>query len=161
MAFLDFADTQYTKTVDTGEEVEVGAFQLAKNLELSAIRPTIYITGTSSITTEKFRMNIYSDVGYTSLLYQSSYANISDIVGLTTKERWMGWVRLDFNRESINKNIKYYPTLEVANYTRNGDTFYVGFNYDFPFPIYDNSEDFFFNHPLQTQIFGYLPRSEQ
>lgn len=158
MAFLDFSDRQFIKTVDTGEEVQMGFFQTTKNMQLAHIRPTIHING-KVCTTEKLRMNIYSDMGYTSLLYQSAWADLNQIP--TTSLDWIGWIRLDFNRENINKELRYYPTLELSGYTRVVGVSYIGFCYDFPFPIYDNLLTNFYEHPLQMQIFGYVDRRNQ
>ena len=156
MAFFDFAETQYIKTVDTGEEIRVGSFKTAENLELQYMRPTIYITGTTLVTDERIRVNIYSERTYSAILYQSSWSNISEISGLMVKDRWIGWIRVDFNRENINKNITYYPTIELDNYTRDGQNFFIGFAHDFPFPIYDNGASLFYRHPLQAQYFGWV-----
>lgn len=154
MAFTDFADTQYIKSIDTGEEIRVGSFQTIRNEELVYYRPTIYINGTATISNEKMRVNIYSDSAYTSKLYSSEWASLSDISGLTDTGYWIGWVRLDFNNENLNLNKIYYPTIEMSDYTRNGETFWIGACHDFPFPIYDNSENFFYDHPLALQLFG-------
>jgi len=155
MAFQDFAADQYIKTVDTGEEIRVGSFQTIKNLELKYIRLTIYIDGAIP-TNEQVRVNIYSDIGTTSKIFSSEWSNLSEINGVSS--RWLGWVRTDFDRQNINKELIYYPTIELNNYTRVPGSYYIGFCYDFPFPIYDNSEDLFYNHPLQMQLFGYSNR---
>lgn len=161
MSFLDFAKTQYIKTVDTGEEIRMGSFKDARNEELKHFRLSIYIQGTALITTEQVRVNIYSENTYTAKMFCSNWSNISDIENLQGDVGWIGWIRIDFNRENINKNLTYYPTIELNNYTRDAQDFYIGFCHDFPFPIYDNLEDLFYKHPLQMQIFGYIPRSQQ
>lgn len=158
MAFQDFSETLYIKTMDTGEEIRVGSFATANNMELKYIRLTLYIDGATP-TNEQIRMKIYSDSGFSSLLYTSDWSTLSDITGVSS--RWLGWVRVDFNRENINKNKTYYATIESQNYTRILGTYDIGFAYDFPYPLYDNSENLFYNHPIQTQIFGYINRSEQ
>lgn len=152
MAFLDFSKVQYIKTMDTGEEIRMGAFKTANNMELKYFRVTLYVNGDIS-GNEELRVNIYSNAITTGLLYQSSWAKLSDISNLGT--RWLGWLRLDFNREAINKRLYYYPTVEARNYTRNVNDYYLGFAHDFPYPIFDNGESLYYKHPLQMQIFGY------
>jgi len=158
MSFLDFPKTNYIKTVDTGEVIRMGTFKTVKSIELTHIRVTIYVSG-SAPTNERFRINVCSERTYSSILYQSNWVNVADIPGVTAD--WFGWVRADFDRQNINKNRTYYPSIELDNYSRIPGSFYIGFAWDFPFPIYNNSQPLFYNHPLQMQIFGYVPRSEQ
>lgn len=157
MAFKDFSDTQYIKTVDTGEEIRMGSFFPPKNMEIAYMRPTIFISGAMP-TTEEIRINIYSDETTTSKLFSSAWSKLSDISGVTAS--WIGWIRCDFNRQPINKFIKYYPTIELQNYTRT-PSYFIGFSYDFPFAIYDNAEPYFYNHSLQFQLFGAVTRDNQ
>jgi hypothetical protein len=157
MAFKDFSDTQYIKTVDTGEEIRIGSFFPPKNLELAYMRATIFISGAVP-TNEEMRINVYSDDAYSSKLFSSEWSKLSDIEGVTSY--WIGWLRVTLDRQPLNKFIKYYHTIEFRNYTRT-PTYFLGAAYDFPFPIYDNGETYFYNHSLQFQLFGYVKRSEQ
>lgn len=161
MAFKDFANVQYIKTIDTGEAPRMGTFQVAVNGELQYMRVKPYIKGTLS-GTEKIRLKIYSDSAFSSLLYTSSWSNIYDVLdedGSAVTGDWIGWIRVDFNRENINKNMAYYVVAELTGYTRNADDFYIGLAHDFPFPIYDNGESLFYNHPLAFEIFTYTERT--
>lgn len=158
MAFKDFSNIQYIKTIDTGEEIRMGGFKVASNSEIEYMRPTIYINN-GTITNEEMRVNIYSDYGTTSKIFSSSWTKLSDISGMTTLY-WIGWVRVDFNREPLNKYIWYYPAIELRNYTRVFGGLYIGAAYDFPFPKYDNGQPYFYRHPLQLEIFGYSRRTK-
>ena len=157
MAFKDFSDVQYIKTVDTGEEISIGSFIPPKNMGIAYMRSTIFISGQVP-TTERMRINIYSDLDNTSKIFASDWSNLNEIVGVTSS--WIGWIRVDFNKEPLNKYLSYYPTIELDGYTRT-PTYFIGFCYDFPFPIYDNAEPLFYKHPLQFQLFGYVARSDQ
>lgn len=152
MAFLDFAKDQYIKTMDTGELIRMGSFKVAKSMEIKYARVTIFIDGQLQAN-EQIRINVYSDPTTTSLMYSSSWRSLSDITNVS--ERWLGWLRLDFDRQNWNKNYTYYLAIEAQNYTAILGTYTIGFAYDFPFPIYDNSQSLFYNHPLQCQLFGY------
>jgi hypothetical protein len=152
MGYKDFSRDQYIKTFDTGEEVGIGSFQVVENGELRHIRPAVYINGTLS-GNEQIRANIYSERTLESKIASSEWASFSEIETLSTY--WIGLIRLDYDFIPLNKNIKYYHTLELQNYTRNEDVFYIGIPYDFPFPVYDNGQDKFFEHPLQTEIFQF------
>lgn len=155
MAFADFAETQYVKTVDTGETPRLGAFSTAENGELKYMRVKLYIKGTLS-GSEQIRLKIYGDSSFSSLLYTSSWSSISNVTdenGAAVTGDWIGVIRTDFNNENINQNMTYYLEAEFANYTRNSDSFYIGLLYDFPFPVFDNNEPLFYNHPLAFEIF--------
>jgi hypothetical protein len=152
MAFLDFSDNQYIKFADTGEDIRMGGFSTVNNMELKHIRTTIYIDGAIP-TTERMKIEIHGHIGVQSLLYTSDWANLADIANVS--DRWLGWIRIDFNREPINKDVTYYPKIVLDNYTAIAGSFRIGFAYDFPFPVYDNSQDLFYNHPIAMQIFGY------
>ena len=155
MAYQDFADEQYFKTIDTSETPVMGTFQTADNIELQYIQVIIWIQDVTALGgSEQIRLNIYSEDTYTALLYQSNWRSISDITNLGS-QNWTGLLRIDFNRENINKNLTYYVRAELQNYTRNADDFWIGLSHDFPFPIYDNGESKFFDHPLAMEIHGY------
>lgn len=155
MAFKDFAETQYIKTIDTGESPRLGSFQVLENGELKHVRVKLFIKGNFS-GNEQIRLKVYSEPTFQSLLYTSNWSNINQVVdenGNTVTGNWLGWIRIDFNEENINKNMTYYLEAEFANYTRNSDTYYLGLAHDFPFPIYDNNEPLFYNHPLAFELF--------
>lgn len=150
MSLKDFAKVQYVKTIDTSEVIKIGSFKDISNGELAHIRLLFYIKGLLS-GTEKFRTKVYSDAGFTQLLYTSSWSDFST----ASVGNWLGWIRSDFARENINKNLTYYVSCELTGYTRNADTFYIGVARDWPWPIYDNSENLFYNHPYAMQLFTY------
>lgn len=159
MAFTDFSEDQYVRTFNSTGDIRLGAFSSASNLELKHIRLSAYLNGVSNLGgSERIRIKIYGESSYASPLYTSDWSSISSITNLGSTN-WIGWIRIDFNNEPINKNLTYYAAAEIGNYTRNGDTFYVGLNYDFPFSIYDNSQDFFYDHPVSMSIFGLTERS--
>lgn len=161
MAFKDFADVQYIKTVDTGESPRLGSLTAASNGELAHIRVKLYINGTLN-GSEQIRLKVYSDSAFQSLLYTSKWSNINQVIdenGNAVTGDWIGWIRIDFNRENVNNKFPYYIEAEFANYTRNFDTFYLGLAHDFPFPIYDNGEPLFYNHPLAMELFTYIERT--
>ena len=157
MSFYDFSENQYVKTVDTSELVRMGGIKPASNIELAHIRVLLFIHDVTMLSgSEAIRLNVYSSTYYYSSTYMfsSSYKNISDITNLGAND-WIGWVTVDFNRQNLNKNFYYYVEAEFSNYTRNGESFYFGLSRDFPVPIYDNSENLFYNHPLAMALFGY------
>ena len=126
MGVFNEVRTEYKiKTIDTAEDVDLGGFYSTSKFELSNMRLLIYKNGTpggSETATIKLYPNEDFDVPtYTSDVF--TFSNIPDF-----GEFWIGWVRFDFNREVINLDadgdFPYFPRLEMANYTRNADTFY-------------------------------------
>lgn len=160
MAFKDFSDIKYIKTVDTSETINMGSFSTDANLELGHIRALIYIQGTLG-GSEQIRLSIYPTEDSTNATYTSSWSNVGDVLdenGEAVTGNWLGLIRCDFDRENINNNLTYYLKAELQNYTRNSQTFYIGFAYDYPNIIYDNSEDELQDHPLAFEIYGYAER---
>jgi len=158
MSFLNFANELYVKTFDSTEAPRMGSFSLATSGELQYIRTVLFINGVSSLGgSEQVRIKLYGDSDHANLLYTSAWSSISDITDIGSTN-WIGYFRLDFSKENLNANITYYVSIETQNYTRNADTFYLGVPYDFPFPIYDNSQDLFVDHPLAMQIFTWQDR---
>ena len=151
MAFKNFSEYLYIKTFDNDERARFGSFQTQDNMELGHIRTVAYINGTLA-GTEKMRLKVYSDLGFNNLMFISDWSNFSDLEKI---KDYLFYLRFDFDRQNINKNNKYHVACEIANYNRNGDIFYIGIAHDFPHPVYDNSENLFYNHPLVMQIFGY------
>lgn len=161
MAFKDFSEEQYIKTINTGETPRLGTFKVLTSGELVYMRVKLYINGLFG-GSEQVRLKINSDTAYSSALYTSDWSEISEVVDendAAITGNWLGWIRIDFNNENINKNLTYYVSAEFANYTRNAGTFYLGLAYDFPYSIYDNSENLFYNHPLAMELFLRVERS--
>lgn len=162
MSFLNFANIQYFKTFDSAEEVRMGTFQVDNNCELKYIRVLFLMYAVASRGgTERIRTKVYSDIEHTTVLYTSDWVsvNLTNISNLADSHSWLGWLRTDFSKQNMNKNIPYYLSCQIDNYTRNADAFYCGLSYDFPHPIYDNGETSFRYHPLAACIFGYHART--
>lgn len=128
MSFLQFPDTQVIKTLDTSEIVSLGAFTPARNTELKHARAQIYKHGTLA-GNEQVRLNVYSRADLDGLLFSSDWADLADI-DTTVPDYWLGLIRFDFARQSLDSNSAYTFAVATNNYTRNGDTFYLSFCYD-------------------------------
>lgn len=152
MSTKNFSKVNFIKSIDTGEEVRCGGFKLKNHGELDHIRPLIYIQGLLS-GTERLRAKLYEDSNHTKLLATSQWT--IPLVNATLGN-WRGLIRIDFNKENINKNITYYIGLELTGYTRNGESFYIGVARDWPYPIYKitPTPQWFYQHPLAVEIFN-------
>lgn len=157
MSILNFSEFKYIKSFDDDEEVRLGNFMTQEPGLLGKIRANIYIQDFTALSgSESMTMKIYSGIDYANILYTSDVALLSDIAFDTTdptKENFLGYLRFDFNSDSVNANIKYYPTITISNYTRVGDIFYSGLAYDYPDPVYDNASLVFFEHPIAMQVY--------
>ncbi len=162
MSVSQIAQQLVVKTFNTGEIIQMGSAQLANNLELLYVRAYFFMKGVSSRGgSERIRIIIYGDSGYTSALYTSAWADVTlaNISNLADSVAWIGWIRTTFTRQNLNKNIIYYIGCEIGNYTRNADTFYCGLFYDFPYQIYGSTNTVFYTHNLGFQFFGYQDRA--
>ena len=152
MAFLNFPETLYVKTIDTSEEIKLGSIKVTSELELAHIRVFMYIAGTLG-GTEQIRVHLCSDADCSKKIITSDWSDLSD---LSVSGDFLGWIRTDFSREGLNPNITYYCALELNNYTRNGDTFYTSGVFDFPAPVYlPTGSNVLLDHNIGMQIFGY------
>lgn len=138
MPYLDFPKDMKIKVFDSGEEVDCGNAVFASAIELKHLRFTVYKQGTPLGGSETLQVHIYSDSLKTNKLYSSDVVTVGDInnpdIGTTTN--WLGRVRFDFTPEvPINPNITYYVSLEIDNYTRNADTFFMGIALDTPISV--------------------------
>lgn len=155
MAFKDFSENLFVRAIDTGETINLGGFTVANDIELQHLRVKIYIEDVTALGgSETYVVKAFGQSDFTNELFTSSTMNVSDITNIGT-DNWLGFVRVDFNRQNMNASTEYYFSIEFSNYTRNGELFFIAGVFDFPFPVYDNSETAFNRHPIATQIFGY------
>jgi hypothetical protein len=165
MSIYNFSEDKYIKTFDSGEEIRMGSFSLASGSQgpLGNIRVFLYIQGFRSLAgSESLVLKIYTSTNYENALITSDTVLINDISFDTSdvaKTGWLGYLRFDFNDEQLNANLTYYPTITIANYTPNADSFYVGLAYDYPDPVYDNGGAFFYDQSIAMQIFTKVQRS--
>ena len=120
----DFSNKQCIKTIDTSEKIKLGTFVLNESAQIGYAQLSIFIQGSIS-GPEQMRLNVYSDSGYTALRFYSDKINLNQITYDTSKG-WRGEVLFTFGRQNLNKNFSHYFELECFNYTRNGNTFYLG-----------------------------------
>ena len=152
MSTLQFPNVGFMKIFETDEIIKIGSYTPNVNEQMKYIRILLYINGTLA-GTEKIRIKIYGDNGYTSALYTSDYSSLSGITNIST--RWRGWVRTDFARCHLSLNNTYYLGCEINSYTRNAMTLFIGALYDYPNPIYGNSSTAFNIQPISIQPFSY------
>lgn len=153
MAFKDFSEYKYVKTFDSNEEIRMGGFQVVTSGFLKYVRVMLVMSEVASLVgTETLTMKVYADQNLTSLLYTSGVVSISDIDYDPLLHSWVGFVRFDFTNKPINKNYFYYPTVTIANFTPAMD-FWIGLNYDWPDPVYDNGNTLFYQQAIAMQIF--------
>ena len=152
MSFLNFSENLYVKEMDSNEETGLGGMSPLSNGELAHMRVLLYIRGTIN-GSETIKVNFYADKLNNNLLFSSSASNLSQIT--PSPNNFLGWVKVDFNRIPLNKNITYYPALQLQNYTRVGDTYVVGVAYDWPAPTYATGVNIVSNASYGFQVFMY------
>lgn len=159
MSIYNFSEDKYVKTFDADEEIRLGGFSLASGSggPLGNIRVFMYIQDFTALGgSETMVMKIYTSTNYQNAIITSDTLSLSDISFDTSNPSnvgFLGYLRFDFNDEQVNHNFNYYPTVTIANYTPNGDSFYVGLAYDYPDPVYDNGGASFFDQSIAMQIF--------
>ena len=146
MSFLNFPETQHIKTLDINETIDCGSVTMPAHSELEHIRVKTFIHGNVGGARLRIKLDILSG----SDVY-SEWSSISDIEGLTDK--WIGWVRFDFNRKPLKISEEYKVYVEVDNYTRDNDVTYIGLGYDDYDPVYGSAQADFRDRPIAVQLF--------
>jgi hypothetical protein len=131
MSFLQFPDIQRVLVFETSTTMPLVKFQLNEKLELVYIPLRILKVGTAG-GSESMTLKVWGSENYngTPIATSSAYS-LAGISGLTTN--WIGDIRFDFARQNLGANVWYYLTIDVANYTRNGTTFYLSAVQEWPF----------------------------
>lgn len=133
MGFQNFPKINSWVVASTNETFDFVKFQLVEATELYRIKLTLLKIGTHS--TESFVGKIFTNSrttdGTSTKIAQSETVLISDLSGITSSN-WMGSVYLNFDRVWLSPNIVYYLQIVMSNYTRSGDTKYIGFKCDWP-----------------------------
>lgn len=114
MSAEQFCGTFYTKFINDGVTEKLGSFDLESHMELKYIMLTMFCAMTP--TTEQARLKIYPDVLLSGTpIATSDWRNLSTFI---TSGQKYGFMRFDFNRQYLNKNVTYYLTMETQNYVR-------------------------------------------
>lgn len=130
MAFTQFPNEAVVETFETSEVVKLSRFTLATATELLYVTLRILKVGTAG-GSETLTLKVFGSSDYTGTAVATSSAfTLSTISGLTTN--WIGDVRFTFARQNLSA-ATYYLALTTANYTRNGDTFYLGAVQEWPY----------------------------
>lgn len=140
----------YFRAIETDEAVNLGSISLPSAVELHAIRVLLYKQGTAG-GSERWRILAYRDSAKTDLAYTSEYTNLTDIESLGAN--WFGWVSSNFDREQVPASTTFYLTMEVENYTRNADTYYLALSLEWPNPQYATTAAT--RKGVALQIYGY------
>lgn len=149
MSFGSVSDRLYFKTVDTSETVHCGNFTLQNDMQLKYARMMIYKHGLT-VSNQQFRLKVMPISGVGTAIATSDWFDLIDITTLTAN--WVGFFRFDFNNEFLEEGVQYYLQFETANYTRNGDTDYIGLSLDWPGPI--NDPEVPTQPPIGIELYG-------
>lgn len=128
MSVQAFPEYSFWKIADTSEVVLAGGFTFADNQQLHQVIPHVYLHGTLT-GTEKIRSKLYLDSALTKVLDTSDWFTLSEITNIA--QYWRGRIGLTFsNKPYIETTKTYYISFETTGYTRNADTFYIGYLLD-------------------------------
>lgn len=152
MSFGDYPDEGYFIELRNGL-TDIGAFQLGKDLELQYIQLTMLNFSGDDAGLTGFRLYVSVDAsgrssgeGSGEFVAESNLVTWSDVEDLG--EYWLGFVRFDFDREHLDKDITYRLTIQSSTYAPNASR-WVGVKVDWPDTVNDTP-----NGP-QLRIFGY------
>lgn len=135
MAYTQFPHQQYYRIMNTNEEGRCGYFNLQDGTELKHMMFDGYYHNIQA-TPFNIRAKIYGNDTLIDPIFTSEWAEISaDTLGSVVGHNRVFSFYLDFGGVPLNPNIDYFMTLETADYTRNGDVSYFGYNLDWYSPV--------------------------
>jgi hypothetical protein len=152
MTIKDLPKYSYVKTVNTGEEILLGAYKQKNHTEVAYMNLYIFIEG-GQPTLETMKIEVHRNAAGTMKAFESNTISLSDILN-PSPTRWKGWVRFDFNRQNMNKNFYYFPKLIIANYTRT-PTYYISTELDWPIQSNPSITNNPIGRAMKLEIKGY------
>lgn len=130
MTIRKMPERQVVKVMETDEQYLAGGLVAERTEQLSTLRLLLYKHGVHA-GTERARVRLYHDEALTSVYATSSWSSIDAIENLA--DYWRGWLGFTFEpMRWLVADTTYYVAVEVDDYTRDGDTFYLSFAYDWP-----------------------------
>lgn len=154
MSILNFSEIQELGILSSNGSLVLGGFSIDSEIELEHISVMLYKHG-GSVTGERIRVRVTSDIEGTRTILTSAWSNLADASNINDGDYWLGWIRTDFNRAGFAKNLTRYLVVDIDNYTRDGDNFFIGLSRDYPFPIYSSGAASFEQAAFAATIFGY------
>lgn len=114
MSLKKFPDYMYEIVIDTGE-VELGTYTIDADGELTNLYLTMMINGVSSLTNEAVYLRAIRS-SFTGTPIQSTSIDVTSFASGSAS--WMGKVRFDFNKQTLNQGDTIQIFLGTQNYTR-------------------------------------------
>jgi hypothetical protein len=131
--FYPYPSQLLVKVMDTGELVDCGGRTLEDATELKWVQLHLMRVGTPA-GSERVRMKVFTDSALSKLYATSDWVSLAEATGSTGN--WKGAVRFDFGRQHLDAGTPWHFAVEATSYARSGDTFYLGFPLDWPYPIH-------------------------
>lgn len=158
MAFLQFPKIQMIQPIDSSEKLDLGGFQPVNNGELRHVTLGLFKIG-SVPTSTKLKLGLHLSTDFTSQfafsdeIFMTSIESEEDNI---TTDTWRAIVRFDFNRVNLNKNQEYRFSLQTVDYTRTGNTAYIGVVRDEPYPVYAIAgANYGIEYPASKAVFAF------
>lgn len=154
MAHGQFPSEFYVRTFNTGVEEKLCKFVSDVDLELSHIVLTLLKNGESA-GSESLQLKIYTSWDLSKPVFSTSSGRLLTATGAQNSESWVGRLRFDFERVSIEAGVEYYLRISTSSYTRDGTNYYLGAVLDWPDQVYDQGGS---APGAQIRLIGYKER---
>lgn len=131
MSYSNFPNQFRVMTFETSETVQLGRYKVGQATELKYVVMDLFKVGTMG-GSETLTMKLYGSNLYSGTAIATSSAFTLSGASYLSNSNAIGQIRFTFNREQLNPNLWYYVAITSSNYTRNGDTYYLGAVLDWP-----------------------------
>ena len=128
MSVEEFPDTFYALPLPSSGTICNGGSFTGATGELKTITCWVQVRGTSG-GSETFTLGLYPNDDFESAIASSAAVAITSF---GVQSDGYNYVRFDFSDVNLNANNTYHVGISSANYTRNADTYFVGFLLDWP-----------------------------
>ena len=96
-----------------------------------------------------FRIRLHTSLNFSRIFAQSALVNMSDV----TEPIFNGNIRFDFSNTVLITNTRFYVTIEAVTYTRTGNTNFIGWLHDFPYPTNISTGNWQNDFPIKMELF--------
>lgn len=141
MAFTQFARDQFIRVLETNETASMGGYKMGTDTEIDQIEVWLNVEGSVG-GSETLQVEVFGSGDTDVPLYSSDVVTLSSVIfnegevnEFTGVSDSLCSIIFTFNRGVLTKDVTYFLKLKSASYTRNADTFYIGYVFDNPEPI--------------------------
>lgn len=149
MGISNFPNKQYAKPL-ASDALYIGSFKTARHQQLEHIRLLIAIKGDLTLPSEFLTLYLQGSENQGTWIAKADFS----LSQIDYTSYWYGFVRFDFDRVNLNKNLTYHLKLGTTGYTES-DTHKIMVVYDYPLRTYGTVDSVPTSNTFKFEIYCY------